>query len=145
MIVDASRLGTFLADPIHDDAAPIRDWLDRRGGRIVYSTEGKFAGEVVGRARARLAAYAQAGKAIYVPAERFLEYARDLEPLIRSNDSHVLALAKATGVRLLYTGDPDLIRDFKDKQFIDNPRGKVYSGAGNTRLLTRSACTRRSL
>ncbi len=140
MIVDASRLGLFLADPVHEDAAPIRVWLDGRGGRIVYSTGGKFAQEVVGQARIKLAEYARAGKATVVRPESFLEDAYALEPCIRSNDAHVLALARATGVRLLYTGDEDLTDDFKDKRFIDQPRGKVYSRASNADLLTRSAC-----
>lgn len=61
----------------------------------------------------------------------------------RSDDPHVLALARATGVRLLYTGDPGLIADFKDKKFIDQPRGKVYSSAANAQLLTRTVCSRR--
>ena len=30
--------------------------------------------------------------------------------------------------------------DFRDEALIDNPRGKVYSGAANRNLLTRSAC-----
>lgn len=107
MIIDASRLGRFLADPVHVDAAPIREWLDRRGGTIVYSTAGKFAREVGGRARNKLADYARAGKARLVAPDRLLEDERALAPHISSNDPHVLALARATGVRLLYTGDED--------------------------------------
>lgn len=143
IIVDADRLGTFLADPVHEDAAPIREWLDRRGGRIVYSTGGKFAHEIGRRLRIKLADYVRAGKAAYVPPERFVDDEIALRPMIRSNDPHVLALARATGVRLLYTGDGNLGRDFKDKRFIDRPRGKVYSRAGNADLLTRSTCARR--
>ena len=63
-----------------------------------------------------------------------------LQGQIRSDDPHVLALARATGVRLLYTGDADLIADFKDKAFLDRPRGKIYSGAANANLLTKSVC-----
>lgn len=42
IIVDADRLGAFLANPVDADAAPVRDWLNR-GGRIVYSTGGACA------------------------------------------------------------------------------------------------------
>ncbi len=45
----------------------------------------------------------------------------------RSDDPHVLALAVVSGARLLYSNDADLQQDFKDKNLIDNPRGKVYS------------------
>ena len=43
IIVDTNKLGTFLADPPDDDSKPILNWLNRGAGRIVYSTEGKFA------------------------------------------------------------------------------------------------------
>ena len=62
--------------------------------------------------------------------------------LLQSDDSHVIALARASGARLLYTGDTALIADFKDKRLIDKPRGRIYSGAANSDLLTRSTCHR---
>ena len=65
----------------------------------------------------------------------------------RSNAAGTFAtgcLARKTGVRLLYTGDRDLIEDFKDKQFIDRPRGKVYTRAENARLLAATACAARA-
>lgn len=143
IIVDAKRLGAFLSDPANEDAAPIRDWLDRRGGRIVYSTGGAFATEVGRGTRAKLLAYAQAGKAQFVSADRFVDDERSLRERtdLRSDDPHVLALARWARVRLLYTADANLIADFKSKRLIDRPRGKVYSRAANARLLTRAACT----
>ena len=144
IIVDANRLGDFLADPAKPDAAPVRKWLNRGAGRIVYSTGGAFAREIGRRHRVRLQALAQAGKASVVPAPRFADDERELGVLgrLRSDDPHVLALARATGVRLLYTNDPDLIADFKNKQLIDRPRGRVYSSAANAGLLDRAVCER---
>ena len=52
----------------------------------------------------------------------------------RSNDQHILALAQVSGARLLYSNDEDLQRDFKDKNLIDKPRGKVYSTHKNEDL-----------
>ena len=49
----------------------------------------------------------------------------------RFNDRHILALAQVSGARLLYSNDLDLQRYFKDKNLIDNPRGKVYSTLKN--------------
>ena len=137
IIVDANRLGA-LANPDDADAKPVRAWLNR-GGRIVYSTAGAFAREVGRRA---LLTYDRAGKATRVPVARFADDERSLraDADLRSNDSHVLALARAARVRLLYTGDKNLMADFKNKKFIDRPRGKIYSSAANKRLLTRSAC-----
>ena len=44
-----------------------------------------------------------------------------------SDDPHIIALAQIGGVRLLYSNDGDLQRDFGRKDLIDNPRGRVYS------------------
>ncbi len=46
---------------------------------------------------------------------------------IQSDDPHILALAQASGARLLYSNDADLQKDFTNKQLIDKPRGKIYS------------------
>ena len=46
----------------------------------------------------------------------------------RSNDAHVLALAAASGARLLYTNDRALIEDFKDRAVMARP-GSVYTTA----------------
>ena len=48
-----------------------------------------------------------------------------------SNDEHVLALALVSGARLLYTNDEALIADFKNREIVANPRGKVYTTAVN--------------
>ena len=141
IIVDANRLGAFLADPPGADAKPLRAWLDR-GGRIVYSTGGAFAREVGRPTRDRLLTYVRAGRARLIPADRFAddEHRLRADPDLRSDDPHVLALAREAGVRLLHTGDADLTADFKNRKFIDRPRGKVYSSAANARLLATTRC-----
>ena len=144
IIVDANKLGVFLGEPPHEDAAPIRRWLDRprHTGTLVYSTGGKFADELGYNARRKLADYYRAGRAHRVPASRFVqdEAALKASGRLRSDDPHVLALARASGARLLYTGDEDLIADFKNSRLIQNPRGRVYSGAANADLLTNDIC-----
>lgn len=65
-----------------------------------------------------------------------------------SNDQHIVALAQISGARLLYSNDGALHRDFKNRNLIDQPGGKVYStrvttafGRGHRRLLNdRSLC-----
>lgn len=49
-----------------------------------------------------------------------------------SDDEHIIALAQISGARLLYSNDGDLHKDFRNKNLIDNPRGKVYSTRENT-------------
>lgn len=51
--------------------------------------------------------------------------------LCQSDDEHVIALARLSGARLLYSNDDKLQTDFKNKQLIDKPRGSVYSTLRN--------------
>ena len=53
----------------------------------------------------------------------------------RSNDVHVIALARVGKVGLLCACDNDLKRDFKTKALIDKPRGKVYDRRSHKELL----------
>ena len=53
--------------------------------------------------------------------------AAQIERRCRSDDPHVVAVARLSGARLLYSHDGDLQQDFRDKDLIDNPRGKVYT------------------
>jgi len=60
--------------------------------------------------------------------------------LCRSNDEHVIALARVGRVRLLCASDNDLKRDFRNKALIDEPRGKIYDRRSHDALL-REFCT----
>ncbi len=143
LIADASTFGDLLAVPATADAAPIHAWL-QRGGTLVYSTGGRLGAEVERspHLKRKLLDYVRAGRARLIPHEGFAEDEQALSGRsdLRSNDSHVLALARASGTRLLYTRDEALKSDFKNKEIIDRPRGRIYSRASNRRLVTRSVC-----
>ena len=47
--------------------------------------------------------------------------------MCESDDPHIIALAQISGARLLYTNDLALQRDFRKRDLIADPRGKVYS------------------
>ena len=55
--------------------------------------------------------------------------------LCKSDDPHVIALARVGHVRLLCTLDDDLTDDFKDAGLISNPRGKVYRNSDHEKLI----------
>jgi hypothetical protein len=57
--------------------------------------------------------------------------------LCRSDDAHVLALARISGARLLCSEDGDLCTDFRSKSLIDQPRGKIYASKHHSTLLSR--------
>ena len=136
MIVDANVLGMFLLQPKNPDTAPIHEWLGRGLGSIVYSAGGRFETDIVSRNRERLAGLVRAGRARLVPWERVEPHQAGFGN-IRSDDPHVLALARAAGVRLLYTRDGRLRRDFRDGQLIG---GAIYRDRRDSDLLTEDAC-----
>ena len=115
MIVDANVLGMFLLQPKNRDTAPIHEWLQRGWGSIVYSTGGQFETDIAPRNRERLAGLVRAGRAKLVPWERVEPHEAGFGD-IRSDDPHILALARAAGVRLLYTRDYDLRGRFPGRE-----------------------------
>ena len=142
IIVDANKMGIFLAEPAREEVKPIHDWLAKQGGKLVYSTGGQFAKEVRGTAEQKLIAYVRAGRAKQIPIEDLEQEEKLLQqnPIVQSNDIHVLALARFSGARVLYAGDKDLNADFKKKKLIDDPRGKIYTRPANAGLLTKLSC-----
>jgi hypothetical protein len=54
-----------------------------------------------------------------------------------SNDTHVIALARVAGARMLCSADQGLHADFKTKKLIDKPRGRIYQNATHDGLLKR--------
>ena len=60
--------------------------------------------------------------------------------LYKSDDFHILALAKFTGACVLYTKDRKLITDSKNRILIDNPRRCIYASKSNSALLNQSIC-----
>lgn len=136
MIVDANVLGMFLLQSKNPDTAPIHEWLQRGWGSIVYSTGGQFDTDIAPRNRERLAGLVRAGRARLVPRERVEPHEVEFGN-IRSNDPHILALARAASVRLLYTRDGKLRSDFTDEKFIG---GAIYRDHEDAGLLTEDAC-----
>lgn len=49
------------------------------------------------------------------------------EGICSSNDEHVLALARVSGARLLFTNDNALQDDFRDRQIIGGTQGRIYT------------------
>ena len=55
--------------------------------------------------------------------------------IAESNDHHVLGLARVSGARVLCSADNDLRRDFRKRSLL-NPKGKLYSRAAHSRILS---------
>lgn len=133
IIVDTNRMMDYLSNPDNEDVAPIHKWLNRKLGFLVYSTEGRFANELQRKARRLLQEQMRAGNAKLIPSNECREDEQSLQgnSAVKSDDYHILALARASNARILFTSDQDLVEDFKNKALIDKPRGKIYSGKQN--------------
>jgi len=87
--------------------------------------------------RRLLASLDRAGSAKQIPDSLVDSEERVVEALgvCKSDDPHVIALARAARVRLLCTLDENLQQDFRCKQLVDRPRGHIYKNSGHKHLL----------
>ena len=106
-----------------------RDWLDRRRGSLAVG--GDLLDELDGNGKFKewYARNVQSGLILQIRRGRIAPIQRRLkqEGRCKSNDIHVLALAIASGARLLYTNDTSLIDDFRNRSIIPGPPGKIYT------------------
>lgn len=142
IIIDANKMSSILRREVSAEFEPVKKWLERGHGQVVYG--GALLRELYqseGVKRWLLAQY-QAGRAIRVnddALEREIQHARDNLSL-KSDDPHVIGVARASGARILYTGDKNLIQDFKSQEIINNPPGRIYKHEGAQGILTQDAC-----
>lgn len=79
----------------------------------------------------------QAGLAKVVPERSIDRYIQEVKRtgLCKSNDSHVIGLARASCARVLCSEDKDLHKDFANHLLLDRPRGKVYQDSSHASLV----------
>lgn len=145
LIVDANLAAVVFTSPPHPDFEPVLDWLEKREGCVVFG--GRLAAELerLERPRRYLRELLRAGRALRLPDDPVGTEEAVVAGigLCRSNDPHVLALARVSGARTLCTHDRDLQRDFRDHRLVSNPRGSVYQRREHARLLRHSRSCRR--
>ena len=130
-ILDANVLGNFFRrKPEEMSEAAFEFWKYVRNGHLKIVIAGKLKIEIekvdkakkwFQQAKRRGIVYQEDSKTVADEAERLA-----VSGLCKSNDFHVLALAKVSGARLLYTNDKNLIKDFGNIKIINKPRGKIY-------------------
>ena len=135
-IVDANVAGQLFGRTRPEAAEKFYEWLNGRNGRMVVG--GKLLEELIAGSGdfgrwAREAVLA--GKMIRISDSEVNARTEELrrEGIHRSNDPHILALARVSGARLLYSNDGDLQQDFGDGDLINNPRGRVYTTSSGPR------------
>ena len=141
MILDAHKWADFFKNT--EDMKPVHRWINK-SGKIVYSNHQKIESEIKKSTGKKAMRYLEekrrAGKAKFISKEAVMTAKKDIEKLTRkSNDIHILALARASKTKLLCSKDGGLHVDFTNKNIII-VKGKVYQNKTHKHLLKLDAC-----
>lgn len=126
-IVDANVASEVFSSSPSAAGKKLYDWINEATGRLVVG--GKLLKELeenspTFRDLARELVFA--GRMRIENADDVNAKAEEIKDTCISNDQHIIALAQISGARLLYSRDRDLQEDFKNRELINRPRGKVY-------------------
>jgi len=137
LIIDANLASRAFSQPPHRDFRPVVDWLTlpRYNGRLVVG--GKLSAELfkLETARKFLVRLNQAGRARVIADKSLEPETHAIASRCRSNDHHVIALARVGGARLLCSHDKKLHSDFTNPELISDPKGRIYQTAEHAHLL----------
>lgn len=124
LIIDADR-GKSFGTQLSPYARLIVEWVGRRG-KVVVGGELLVELNKTG-IRKYLSIWRGAGQLVTVNdgAVR-AEQAQVVALGCELNDTHVVALARLSGVRLVFTGDEALMKDLRNRKLLQ-PRGKVLN------------------
>ena len=154
MILDSSQWGNFLRKK--PDMDPAHNWIDRQSGKIITSKHPKIQQEQEPLIKKWQAQRKRAGRedSILWIAERKVEDAQNQklkeilqkskQSLKSKNDPHILALALASGAKLLATLDQDLIKDWTNKKIIGGKIYKKQKKRSQTEKILKNACREKS-
>ena len=141
-IVDTNVAGEVFGNSPSEAGRFFFNWLNSKGvlvigGRLLQELDG------YGRFHEWFLQASLAGRARLIPDAVVDAEAEALrgQGICRSNDEHILGLARVSGARLLFTNDQDLQDDFRDRRIIGGSRGRVYT----TRQSRNLSSTHRSL
>ena len=146
VILDTNTFSRF-RDPNDENMEPVREWLRRKNGKIVYSNTEKFKKEWRKGGMEHWIKERIRASQFRLVTEGVQEKENELKGKIKSDDEHIIALALVTGVKVLVSyseskkgqkGDADLFDDFRDSNLIG---GKVYTRKSHARrMLTKDTC-----
>ena len=152
-ILDRNKFGDF-REPT-EEGRLFREWVEEGGGRIIYLVNDRptrLPTEIAEdmqrlskeydknpNVERLLNQYRLSGRTRRVKLSEVAKWHPETAAA-KSNDRHILAMALASGARLLYTKDKRLARDFRDAAIINNPRGVVYSRISDSGNLRSDVC-----
>ncbi len=129
-IIDANVAHEVFGHSPSEAGAAFLDRLQSGGGRLVSGGRQLRELEQSNKGYREWARVAISSGVLFILNEQAVKQKErrlsESESLV-SDDPHVLALAQLSGARLLYSNDKALQQDFKNKNLIDQPRGKIYT------------------
>ncbi len=128
-IVDASVVHEVFGPEQPPAGRKFRNWIDKGSLRLVAGGRALEELDAHGHFRKWRAIAVQTGKIRIVARERIDARMRELQDAgsCTSDDEHIISLAQLSGARLLYSNDVALRDDFRNRDLLDRPKGKVYS------------------
>lgn len=148
LIVDANLASKVLCRKPPYEYQPVIDWLLLPLKAGCLAVGGEVARELYkdGACRRFVKDLWDAGRAAIFASSLVDAETTAVAALCRSNDAHVIALARVSGARILCSDDGLLRDDFRDTSLVADPRGRVYRHANHRRLLYKyghtTACKR---
>ena len=148
LIVDTNNLRWF-TDTSEEISQIVIGLLKKQRGKMYIG--GDLTREYPPSLRPWLAEGIRAGWIVNVPdgeVDQEIAFLLD-HHVLKSNDSHVVALARVSGARVLVSCDGDLRDDFRDHSLISQPPGKLLPFKADKRrvrkfLQQRRLCTRKA-
>lgn len=136
LILDANKYSDYL-DPTKEDMDPVRDWIEKKNGRIAYAPTEKMEQELNNHREMykQMNRYGRRGKIKIWDKDEVAQKAEELSDL-QSDDPDIIALAQVANVKLLVSSDKALGKDFKRKI----RKGKVYKKREHRHLLDHNIC-----
>lgn len=137
-IVDADCTGEIVAASLSPAAQAFRESIMNGSCRLVVGgsrLRQEYGQSSTKRGQAKqttvskwMSEFHRAGKLVFHNDGEVDDYAKEIQcsGMCMSEDYHIIALARVTGARLLYSRDQNLHRDFKNQMLLNNPPGKVY-------------------
>ena len=113
--------------------------IEIQHGKLVYSNHKGFKNELPEKYKLSLKEYYSAGQARFVSEKEVEKAIKEIKKkcdIEKSDDPHILGLAKAENVTVLCTKDKDLHNYFT--QVIDG--GRIYQNKSHKHLLTSDLC-----
>ena len=139
LIVDNDVIARVFSSSSDPDFGTLHEriFVDRRPSVVLHVCVALME-EYVGNSRVRLliAELVRKGQAILADEDKIEAESNAVQAsgLCKSNDHHVIALARVSGARMLCSLDRALHRDFTNGRLI-RPRGRVYQSSAHDHLL----------